>query len=176
MGMALHWGVNWDENRYYLSQRNKNDPVNYGDNFHTFILDWNKNGLRVFVDSETSPTMTIPNPQIDQNPNWKSFWEWGKPWKTEVNPWASGTNFAPFDEAFYFILNVAVGGTNGYIPDSCVNRGGNPSYEKPWRNNQGYTSSMQSFYNSRAGWQWTWDTEGDNNAMQVDYIRVYQKI
>jgi len=176
MGNALHWGANWDENRYYMSVRSKNDVRNYGDNFHTYIMDWSSNGLRLYVDNENQPIMTIPNPQIDQNPNWVSFWEWGKPWKTTTNPWANGTNFAPFDQDFYFLLNVAVGGNNGYITDNGINRGGDPALQKPWRNSDGYTNAMQKFYNTRGNWLWTWDQEGDNNAMQVDYIRVYQGV
>ena len=30
---------------------------------------------------------------------------------------------------FYFIINLAVGGTNGFFPDAAVNEGGAP---KPW--------------------------------------------
>ncbi|KAJ7244254.1 hypothetical protein C8J57DRAFT_1242961 [Mycena rebaudengoi] len=36
------------------------------------------------------------------------------------NPWVNGTKAAPFDQSFYLIMNVAVGGTNGWFPD--VNR------------------------------------------------------
>ena len=25
------------------------------------------------------------------------------------------------------------------------------------------------------GWYWTWEKEGDDNAMQVDYVRVYKR-
>jgi len=33
------------------------------------------------------------------------------------NPWALSPNpNAPFDQDFYLILNVAVGGTSGYFP------------------------------------------------------------
>jgi len=52
-----------------------------------------------------------------------------------TNPWTNGTKAAPFDQcrlwaphshpiaycsfvAFYLILNVAVGGTNGWFPDN----------------------------------------------------------
>jgi len=175
MGVAMHWGPAWNENHYYLTHRTKVDPVNYGDNFHTYIFDWSPNGLRFFVDDENNSLMDIPSPPINQNPGWQNFWEFGKPWGTNDNPWASGSNLAPFDQAFHFLLNVAVGGTGGYIPDGCVNRGGTPAFQKPWSNNQGYLGGMQSFYNGRANWQWTWDSEGDNNAMQVDYVRVYQR-
>ena len=74
------------------------------------------------------------------------------------------------------MLNVAVGTTNGFIPDGCNNRDGNPNYQKPWSNGDSYTTAMSKMYNSRSQWQWTWDSEGDNSAMQIDYIRVYQKI
>jgi len=174
MGVAMHWGPAWDDNKYWLTNLHKTDNRNYGDNFHTYILDWSPNGIRFFIDNENQALMDVPYPLIDQNPNWQNFWEWGKPWKTNQNPWSSGTRLAPFDQAFHFILNVAVGGTGGFIPDNVVNRGGDSRYVKPWRNSDGYVNAMRNFYNARTNWLWTWDQEGDNNAMQVDYIRVYQ--
>jgi len=35
---------------------------------------------------------------------------------------------APFDQEFYIIMNLAVGGTGGYFPDSGVNK----PHPKPW--------------------------------------------
>ena len=40
------------------------------------------------------------------------------------NPWLNSTNAAPFDRPFYLIMNVAVGGTNGWFPDGVG--------DKPW--------------------------------------------
>jgi hypothetical protein len=40
------------------------------------------------------------------------------------NPWIHGPNSAPFDQQFYLVLNVAVGGTNGWFPDGAGS--------KPW--------------------------------------------
>ena len=37
-----------------------------------------------------------------------------------VSSWRGQPNNAPFDQNFYLILNVAVGGTNGYFPDGEV--------------------------------------------------------
>ena len=31
-----------------------------------------------------------------------------------------------------------------------------------------------SGFSERERWEWTWDKEGDNNNMQVDYVRVYK--
>jgi len=173
MGSAMHWGPSWDDNRFWLTNLHKTDNNNYGDNFHTYILDWSPNGIRFFVDDENQALMDVPYPLINANPWWINFWEWGKPWRTNENPWGGGSNLAPFDQAFHFIVNVAVGGTNGFIPDGAVNRGGAGNLQKPWNNGDGYHSAMRKFYDNRDNWKWTWDQEGDNNAMQIDYIRVY---
>jgi len=45
------------------------------------------------------------------------------------NPWKNGTNATPFDQDFFLILNVAVGGTNGWFPEA--------QGDKPWLNNAG---------------------------------------
>jgi len=175
MGVAMHWGPSPDQNKFSLTNLHKTDNSNYGDNFHNYILDWSPNGIRFFIDDENQALMDVPYPLIDKNPGWKNFWEWGKPWNTNENPWASGTKMAPFDKAFHFIVNVAVGGTNGFIPDGAVNRGGAANQQKPWNNGDGYVNSMRKFYDARDNWKSTWDKEGDNNAMQIDYIRVYKK-
>ena len=46
------------------------------------------------------------------------------------NPWAGATPMAPFDQPFYIILNLAVGGT-AYFADHFVNQ----PQPKPWFNN-----------------------------------------
>lgn len=178
MGSALHWGPRWDQNRYYLSNLPKwSYANNYGDSYHTYILDWSTNGLRFYIDDETNPLLDVPYPLVSQNPTWVNFWEWGKPWAPDVsNPWTQGTNLAPFDKNFHFVLNVAVGGLNGFIPDGGINHGGNPSFQKPWNNYDDYITAMNKFYNRVSDWKWTWDQEGENAALQIDYIRVYQKI
>lgn len=178
MGSTLHWGPAWNDNHYYLTSRGQNnDAVNYGDSLHTFILDWSENGLGIYVDNEDTPLLLVPNPPIDQNPSWVDFWTFGSPWNPgNTNPWTGGTNMAPFDQAFRFIFNVAVGTTNGFITDNGVNQGGDPDYVKPWSNSDSYNNAMLKFYNARGNWQWTWNNEGDNNAMQIDYVRVYQRI
>ncbi len=73
---------------------------------------------------------------------------------------------------FHFILNVAVGGTNGYIPDGCTNGGGGDN-NKPWANDQPY--APYAFYQARETWLPTWNHDNTPAAMEVDYIRVWQK-
>ena len=87
-----------------------------------------------------------------------SFWELGEFPANIQNPWRFGSKMAPFDQEvktktkssqtapdeitrllpfklqYYFIINLAVGGTNGFFPDQAVNEGGAP---KPWSSNSG---------------------------------------
>ena len=75
---------------------------------------------------------------------------------------------------FHFILNVAVGGTSGYFPDECINRNG--AFPKPWWNGDTWNAHQQFWLKSH-DWLWTWNEfEWNDGAMEVDYIRVWQKM
>lgn len=69
------------------------------------------------------------------------MWDLGKFPPTENNPWKGRPNQAPFDQEFYIIMNVAVGGTNGYFPDAP---------NKPWNN--GDPHAINSFWDRKAEW------------------------
>ena len=49
-------------------------------------------------------------------------------------------------------MNVAVGGTNGFIPEDGINRGGDPQYVKPWANGLGQSEAIHNFWDARANW------------------------
>lgn len=68
---------------------------------------------------------------------------------------------------FHFILNLAVGGN--YFPDGCDNLNG----AKPWQG-QFVPGAMKSFWENRDLWYWTW--VGEEAALKIDYIRVYQNV
>jgi len=64
------------------------------------------------------------------------------------NPWRYETEkSAPFNREFYFIFNVAAGGTNGYFPDGHCG--------KPYSNTDPHASN--AFYNSVGDWYPTWN-------------------
>ena len=65
---------------------------------------------------------------------------------------------------FYIILNLAVGGE--YFGDDLSNE----PYARPWTLSSG--KAMRQFWQSRAMWRPTW--QGENAALQVDYLRVYE--
>ncbi|KAI9649850.1 hypothetical protein NHQ30_002432 [Ciborinia camelliae] len=91
--------------------------------------------------------------------------------KTIVNnsalhdPWSqTGNPGTPFDQAFYLILNVAVGGTNGYFPDKVGN--------KPW----GDASLMApaEFWNSSSEWSSTWGPP-EERGMTIKSVKMYSQ-
>ena len=82
-------------------------------------MDWNKDGMTFYVDDVLQMT-------VDPG---SSFWDFSGMGDDVDNIWASGDKMAPFDQKFYMILNLAVGGTNGFFPDGVSS---NPT--KPWSN------------------------------------------
>ena len=83
-----------------------------------------------------------------------------------VDPWSGATDrsAAPFDEEFYLILNVAVGGTNGYFEDGKKD-------DKPWSNNG--LNAVSDFWKAKDQWYPTWGSPKDR-AMVVDSVKMWQ--
>ena len=70
---------------------------------------------------------------------------------------------------FHMILNVAVGGVNGFFPDGAQYRAG-----KPWSNTS--PQAATDFWNGRNSWLPSWKMSNKRNvdrALIVDYVRVY---
>lgn len=79
---------------------------------------------------------------------------------TDVWSWTQRPN-TPFDQEFYLILNVAVGGTNGFFVDGVGN--------KPWVDNN--PAAPRAFWNSVGSWYKTWG-EGDSRGMTVKSVKM----
>lgn len=126
-------------------------------------MKWTNDYFQFAVDDQEIGRITPPD---------GGFWEVGKFDSingTVDNPWIYGTKMAPFDKEFYFVLNLAVGGVNGYFPDNAENPGG-----KPWSNTSPQAST--DFWNGRDQWLSTWNLDvnkGEGAALQVDYIKVW---
>ena len=97
------------------------------------------------------------------------------------NPWVGRGNSAPFDRrtcysaskilasrsssfllAFYLILDVAVGGTNGWFPDGAG--------DKPWLN--GALTAMEDFARAQDNWYATWPQDEDDRAMRMYVLYI----
>lgn len=159
---TLHWGPSWQHNRYSMTSGEKcldveNGGEDFSSNFHNFELEWTENFIKTKIDGET---IMHVEPEND-------FWSKGNFPENIFNPWQySSGKMAPFDQEFYLIINLAVGGTNGYFPDSCDNEHGN----KPWTNGGG--AGPKNFWEGKGDWLPTWDLEGDGSALQIKNLKV----
>jgi len=62
------------------------------------------------------------------------------------------------------ILNVAVGGTNGWFPDNIGN--------KSWINNS--PTAMRDFANAQDEWYATWPEDVTKRGLAIDYVKMWQ--
>jgi len=162
-GTTLHWGPFWPYNGFEKTTGERHD--NYGDTFHLYSVVWDENTIRLMIDNVVT---------VSVQPGPGGFWDFGNfGLPADRNAWQYSKNprMAPFDQKFYFILNVAVGGTNGFFPDNWTNR----PYPKPWTNPSG--TAFRDFWDARNNWYPTWNpfvNNGEDAAMQIEYIKVYK--
>lgn len=159
VGSTLHWGPNYNYNRYSYTHFEKNNEAGYNTDFHIYKLAWTETSISFYIDNEEVGTVIPPE---------GGFWELGELSATGLeSPWKTSSNLrmAPFDQEFYIILNLAVGGVS-YFPDGASNPGG-----KPWLNSSPRSSA--DFWEGREQWLSTWNLETDDSHLQVDYVRVY---
>ncbi|KAG0083985.1 hypothetical protein BGZ92_010298 [Podila epicladia] len=152
---TLHWGPSYDYNRFQLTHAEYTLPrgQSFADEFHVFTMDWTPEGVKTYVDDDLLLNVTFNNMfKKGKFPAWMD------------NPW-EGSDTAPFDQEFYLIMNVAVGGSAGYFPDGVGN--------KPWSDKSEH--AVNEFYAAKDDWYPSWGPEnGLDRALAVDYIRVYK--
>jgi len=153
-GSTLHWGTNWDQNRFEMTHADKQYKESLGKEFHVYGLYWDDKTLYTYLDDPTNKVLEVDFTK-------ESFFQRGKFPASFDNPWVGEDNSAPFNREFYLIFNLAVGGTNPYFPDGV---GG-----KPWNNADPH--SVNAFYNGKGQWYPTW--KGEDAALQIDYVKVY---
>ncbi|GFO29998.1 hypothetical protein PoB_005650300 [Plakobranchus ocellatus] len=111
---TVHWGTSIrDRTRAGGTKRG----ATWHSQFHIYKVEWTPDHIATYVDSHRIMYLEAGTSMYDR----------GK--FSGPNIWASGSKIAPFDQEFYFIMNVAVGGISGYFPDSPRR------WNKPWRNN-----------------------------------------
>ncbi|KAF1811333.1 concanavalin A-like lectin/glucanase [Eremomyces bilateralis CBS 781.70] len=164
---ALHWGPLPEVDGFWKTSGKHNvRRTDYSEQFHTFGLEWNENYLFTYIDSRLLQTFFI---KFNHGP--KSMWDRGNFGETIVNhsalfdPW-SQTDRAntPFDTPFYLILNVAVGGTNGYWKDGVGN--------KPW--GDASIDAPRQFWESQGQWYPTWG-EGAKRGLTVKSVKMWSE-
>ncbi|KAJ8930605.1 hypothetical protein NQ314_016575 [Rhamnusium bicolor] len=157
VGSTLHFGPNYNYNRFEYAHFERNNPAGYDTDFHTYGLLWNSDGITFYIDDEVTGAV---------NPPAGGFWEFGHLQNTGLeNPWQRNTKMAPFDQEFYIILNLAVGGVN-YFPDNANNPGG-----KPWINDS--PTAITEFWKGHDQWLPTWRLGTDDSHLQIHHVKVW---
>ncbi|TKY84696.1 hypothetical protein EX895_006598 [Sporisorium graminicola] len=160
---TLHWGPSPATDRWGLTTSNFTVPRDYfTEEFHTFGLDWTPTSLTTWVDKPSRHIM-----KLDMNRDFFAFSKLSHLlWNGTAiqDPW-NGKKGAPFDQKFYLILNVAVGGTNGYFSDGDRN--------KPWQN--AGTNPVADFWAARSRWLPTWPTDPKKRGMAIDSVKMWQR-
>lgn len=161
VGHTLHYGPFFDVRGMTGFTKNTEAEKGFNKDFHLYQMEWTPEKFIFSIDGVVTGEVAPPQ---------GGFWEkGGYPGYPGIkNPWSGRGKMAPFDQEFYFIMNLAVGGVNGYFGDHLVNKGA----PKPWKNWSGV--AMKEFWEGRSGWLPTWRLdESDDASLQVDYVKVW---
>ena len=160
---ALHWGPNVANDGWWRTNvKRKALHSTYAQGFHTFGLEWSEKYLFTYVDTRL---LQVLYTNFD-----RPLWQRGNfPLSDSngtrlVDPWSqTGRLQTPFDQEFFLILNVAVGGTNGWFKDGASG--------KPWVDSS--PSARRDFWNARSQWFPTWK---DSSHMVIDSVKMWQQV
>ncbi|KAJ9048475.1 hypothetical protein DSO57_1034796 [Entomophthora muscae] len=161
---TLHWGNHWSKSMYELTTGKVKAPKgkDFSKRFTRFTMEWTDKYIRTWADDKLVLNVEFKQP----------FSKLANFTKDDFNPWANSerrTEYAPFNQEFYLILNVAVGGTNGFFPDnpSCK------SSKKPW-NDKSPTASAD-FFKNRDKWypSWSKGKQRHPSALAIRSVKVY---
>ncbi|ERB64603.1 glycoside hydrolase family 16 protein (plasmid) [Vibrio coralliilyticus OCN008] len=93
---TLHYGAQWPNNVSSGAEFSLPNGVNPADDFHTYAIEWEKGEIRWYVDNIHYATQT--------HHGWYSQYE-------QDGKIVNAPSFAPFNEKFHLILNLAIGGS-----------------------------------------------------------------
>lgn len=146
LSSTLHWGPELDTDRWWQTskQRAARHSV-YSDGFNTFGLEWSEKYIFTYLNNRLMMVMYTPFAK----PMWKrgKFPPADSNGSALVDPWShTGRDNTPFDQEFYLVLNLAVGGTNGWFEDG--------KNGKPWADKS--KEAVKEFWDARDTWYPTW--------------------
>ncbi|KAJ3257084.1 hypothetical protein HK103_004912 [Boothiomyces macroporosus] len=154
MGSTLHWGPDYFHNGYKLTHQTYTLPNGtFADDFHVFGLQWNSTNIVTYVDDPSNVVLSVDTKNMFQKGNFGNV----------ANPWPATHPSAPFDQEFYLIMNVAVGGMSDFFPADGT---------RPWSATT-QTASLD-FWNARGQWMPTWPTD-NTGALAIDWVKVYKQ-
>lgn len=159
---AMHWGPRPLLNSWWRTNSKRSAlHTTYAKREHKFGLEWSQKYLFTYIDSRLL--------QVLYTDFAEPLWQRGNYPASDANGtrlvdiWSqTGRASTPFDQEFYLVLNVAVGGTNGWFEDGKVG--------KPWVDAS--PSAKKDFWNARNQWFPTWESNG---KMTVSKVEIWQQ-
>ncbi|KAI1162935.1 concanavalin A-like lectin/glucanase domain-containing protein [Nemania serpens] len=158
---ALHWGPDVANDAWWRTNVKREAlHTTYSAGFNTFGLEWSQKYLFTYVNSRLLQVLytNFDEPLWDRG----NFPAANSNGTRLVDVWSqTGRDNTPFDKKFYLILNVAVGGTNGWFQDS--------KSSKPWLDSS--PNAKKDFWNAQDTWLPTWKSP----AMEVKKVSMWQQ-
>ncbi|KAF8132286.1 glycoside hydrolase family 16 protein [Boletus edulis] len=148
---------------------------NFASDFHVYAMEWTESWMRFYTDNRLQAMINLDIsskntdsyffnvggfPTVAMNVSSGKYIEVQDPWSTAYG----GTAAAPFDQQFYLVIDLAVGGTSGWFPDGV---GGKPWYD-------GSAAAMREFALAQSTWSATWPSTANNRAFRIDYVKMWQ--
>ena len=161
---TLHWGPDQKDDGYWRTSKKQSAlHTTFAADEHTYGLEWSEKYLFTYIDTRLL--------QILYNPFKEYLWDRGQfplsnsNGTTLTNPWINDPNYnAPFDQEFYLIINLAVGGTNGWFKDGAAG--------KPWVDKS--KTAPKDFLAGKDQWYPTWKPE--TAKFTISSVKMWQQV
>ncbi|KAL3418797.1 glucan -beta-glucosidase [Phlyctema vagabunda] len=161
---ALHWGPDPANDAWWRTNVKRSAlHTTYAKTEHKFGLEWSQKYLFTWVDNNLLQVMYT---NFDE-PMWKrgGFQNFDSNGTKLVDIWSqTGRAQTPFDQEFYLIMNVGVGGTNGWFEDGASG--------KPWIDSS--PQAKNQFWEARDQWYPTWQGEG-KGQMTISKVEMWSQ-
>ncbi|TVY20677.1 Beta-1,3-glucan-binding protein [Lachnellula arida] len=162
---ALHWGPDPANDAWWRTNVKRAAlHTTYAATEHTFGLEWSQKYLFTYINTNI---LQVLYTNFDE-PLWKrgAFPASDSNGTRLVDAWSqTGLDQTPFDQEFYLILNVAVGGTNGWFKDGASG--------KPWVDES--LTAKNDFWNSQKQWYPTWSAPGAGQ-MEISSVKMWKQV
>ncbi|KAK3062333.1 hypothetical protein LTS18_004341, partial [Coniosporium uncinatum] len=159
---TLHWGPNPANDGWWRNNVKREAlHTTYAKGFNTFGIEWSEKYIFSYINTRLLQVMYVG---FDEPLFKRGQFPLSDSNGTRLeDPWSfTGRENTPFDVDFYLILNVAVGGTNGWFEDGEAG--------KPWVDSD--PNARKAFWAARNQWQPTWEKNGQ---MTVKQVKIWQQ-
>lgn len=159
---ALHWGPDSANDAWWRTNVKRSAlHTTYAAKEHKFGLEWSQKYLFTYIDTRL---LQVLYTNFDQPLFQRGQFPLSTGNGTRLRDSWGQTNRpqTPFDQPFYLIMNVAVGGTNGWFQDG--------DHDKPWVDNS--KDAARDFWDARDDWYPTWEDQG---RMEITKVEMWQQ-